>query len=104
MTFRLHSLLGSGEFGEVYRATWNTGQTQVELAVKTLNAESSNEDRVKFLQEAAIMGQFRHTNVIKMHGIVTIGEPVSTGGTIIIHFASDFAAAVDIYNKLDMCG
>ena len=35
-------------------------------------------DQVKFLQEAAIMGQFKHPNVIKLYGMVTVGEPVST--------------------------
>ena len=29
------------------------------------------------LQEAAIMGQFHHPNIIKLHGVVTVGEPVS---------------------------
>ena len=33
-------------------------------------------ERVKFLQEAAIMGQFHHPNVITLHGVVTVGEPV----------------------------
>ena len=26
-------------------------------------------DRVKFLQEAAIMAQFRHPNVVTLHGV-----------------------------------
>ena len=47
------------------------------MAVKTLKEGSGEEDRVKFLQEAAIMGQFKHSNVVEMHGVVIIGEPVS---------------------------
>ena len=47
------------------------------MAVKTLNEGSQVEDRVKFLHEAAIMGQFKHPNVVEMHGVVTEGEPVS---------------------------
>ena len=35
---------------------------------------SGEEDRVKFLQEATIMGQFKHHNVVEMYGV---GEPVS---------------------------
>ena len=50
---------------------------EVEVAVKTLKEGSGEEDRVKFLQEAAIMGQFRHPNVVEMYGVVTEGEPVS---------------------------
>ena len=76
---RLKTLLGSGQFGEVYKATWSVNENlqTLELAVKTLKSGASEEDKVKFLQEAAIMGQFSHTNVIKMYGVVTIGEPVS---------------------------
>ena len=74
---RLQSSLGSGQFGEVYKATWSIDDQELELAVKTLKAGASGEDKVKFLQEAAIMGQFSHTNVIKMYGVVTLGEPVS---------------------------
>ena len=47
------------------------------MAVKELKSGAVEEDRVKFLQEAAIMSQFNHTNVVKLHGIVTIDEPVS---------------------------
>ena len=40
--------------------------------MKTLKEE------VKFLQEAATMGQFKHPNVVEMYGVVTQGEPVSS--------------------------
>ncbi len=49
----------------------------MDVAVKTLQPGTSEEDKVKFLQEAAIMGQFLHPNVVKLHGVVTVGEPVS---------------------------
>ena len=45
--------------------------------MKTLKRGSSEEDTVKFLQEAAIMGQFRHPNIVQLHGVVTLGEQVS---------------------------
>ena len=48
------------------------------MAVKTLKEGSVEEDRVKFLQEAAIMGQFKHPNVVTMYGVVVQGEPVSS--------------------------
>ena len=41
-----------------------------EVAVKTMEDGSSEEDRIKFLQEAAIMGQFDHPNIIKILGVV----------------------------------
>ena len=55
---------------------WHSLRGGVEVAVKMLQ-KSSTEDQVKFLQEAAINGQFRHPNVVKLHGVVTVGEPVS---------------------------
>ncbi len=47
------------------------------MAVKTLKEGASEEDRVKFLQEAAIMGQFKHTNIVTMYGVIKEEEPVS---------------------------
>ena len=43
-----------------------------------LKEGSTEEELVKFLQEATIMGQFHHPNVIQLHGVVTSGSPVST--------------------------
>ena len=43
----------------------------VEVAVKMLNTDANDKDKLKFLQEAAIMCQFDHQNVIKLHGVVT---------------------------------
>ena len=69
--------LGSGEFGEVSKGVWTkTRGTSVEVAVKTLRSDAVEGDRVSFLQEAAIMGQFRHPNIVTLMGVVTIGNPV----------------------------
>ncbi len=64
-------------FGIVYKGKWASPTGPVEVAVKTLKEQSSDKDRVKFLQEAAIMGQFHHPNVVTLHGVVTVREPVS---------------------------
>ena len=75
----LHSIqekIGSGQFGEVCKAVWSISGATKELAIKTLRAELP-EEKVRFLQEAAIMGQFSHPNVVKLYGVVTVGEPVS---------------------------
>ena len=45
--------------------------------MKTMALREEEEEKVRFLQEAAIMGQFSHPNVIKLYGVVTIGDPVS---------------------------
>ena len=75
---RLGSVLGSGQFGVVYNGVLKNGEgEEVEVAVKTLKEGSEKEEKVRFLQEAAIMGQFKHHNVVTMYGVVTQGEPVS---------------------------
>ena len=60
--------MGSGEFGVVTHACL---QDKTEVTVKTLNEQSNEKDKLRFLQEAAIMCQFDHQNVIKLHGVVT---------------------------------
>ena len=42
----------------------------VQVAVKTLNSQCSESDRVKFLREAAIMGQFESDNIVRLYGVV----------------------------------
>ena len=53
----------------------------MEVAVKTLNPDAPGASEIKFLREAAIMGQFLHPNVVKLLGVVTVGEPVSTSSS-----------------------
>ena len=77
-SFRVLEQLGSGQFGEVCKALWSISGATKELAIKTLRAELPEEEKVRFLQEAAIMGQFSHPNVVKLYGVVTEGEPVSS--------------------------
>jgi len=64
--------LGSGEFGTVHLGQWTNGSGDpVQVAVKTLNSQCSELDRVKFLREAAIMGQFEDNYIVRLHGVVT---------------------------------
>ena len=49
----------------------------MEVAIKTLKSSAEESDRVKFLQEGAIMGQFKHPNVVRLHGIVREERTVS---------------------------
>ena len=68
--------IGSGQFGTVSKGVWQSPMGAVDVAVKVLHPGSQEEDKMKFLQEAAIMGQFKNPNVIMLHGVVTVGEPV----------------------------
>ncbi len=75
---RLLDFLGCGAFGNVYRGQLPNSQDEEngekEVAVKSLHGKVTNEDKIKFLQEAVIMGQFNHPNIIKMLGIVLEGS------------------------------
>ena len=71
--YRIVSHLGSGQFGNVDKGVWLSSRGTIDVAVKTLKAGASEEELVLFLQEAAIMGQFHHPNVVKLLGVVTVG-------------------------------
>ncbi len=60
----------------MYQGVWNHENRTVDVAIKILKANSTQVDKVKFLQEAAIMGQFLHNNIVRLLGVVTIEEPV----------------------------
>ena len=69
--------MGSGQFGTVKKGVWQSSRGAREVAVKMLQHRPTTEDTVRFLQEAAIMGQFRHPNIVQLMGVVTVEEPVS---------------------------
>ena len=52
------------------------GSDTMQVAVKTLKRKADKGKRIRFLQEAAIMGQFYHPNIVRLHGVVTVGDPV----------------------------
>ena len=53
----------------------------MDVAIKVLSDPLDEINKVKFLQEAAIMSQFRHPNVIKLYGVVSDANQV--GNTFI---------------------
>ena len=61
----------------VLHGVWNHDEQAEQVAVKTLHGEVSEEDKLKLLREAAIIGQFTHNNIVKLCGIVSSGDPVS---------------------------
>ena len=76
MSYRINGHLGSGQFGSVEKGQWKNGTRSIPVAVKLLKEEASEMNKVKFLQEAAIMAQFRHPNVVSLYGVVSKTEPV----------------------------
>ena len=70
--YSISQQLGFGEFGVVSLGTWSkTSADRVQVAVKTINSQCSESEKVKFLREAAIMGQFDDNHIVKLHGVVT---------------------------------
>ncbi|KAK1340456.1 hypothetical protein QTO34_019026 [Cnephaeus nilssonii] len=69
--------LPAGEFGEVYKGTLKaSGKKEVPVAIKTLKAGYTEKQRVDFLSEASIMGQFGHHNIIRLEGVVSKYKPM----------------------------
>ena len=73
---RLCEALGSGAFGKVYRGVWSYSEmgsdqvVQEEVAVKTVDHEVDMTEKIKFLQEATIMAQFNHSNIVRIRGVL----------------------------------
>eukprot|EP00731_Ephydatia_muelleri_P029402 Em0020g1046a len=67
--------LGSGAFGTVYKAQWNFPGGKLGVAVKVMKPSIAQGQRSSSSRMAAVMGQFFHPNVVKLHGVVTVGEP-----------------------------
>ncbi|KAH8245925.1 hypothetical protein KR032_011687, partial [Drosophila birchii] len=75
----INRCLGEGAFGMVYggEAQLSSGMWTA-VAVKTLKAGQSMEDRLDFLAEAEAMKKFNHRNVIKLLGVCLQNEPIYT--------------------------
>jgi len=71
--FRIVLTLGAGEFGVVHLGTWtSSGSTDPkQVAVKILNTKCTASEKVKFLREAAIMGQFKDDHIVELYRVVT---------------------------------
>lgn len=75
----------TGDFGEVCRGCLKLpSKRELPVAIKTLRAGCSDKQRRSFLSEAGILGQFDHSNIIRLEGVITTGkkgrERVRRGG------------------------
>lgn len=72
--------LGTGAFGTVYggHALLAEDRGWSAVAVKTLKAGATTEEKLDFLSEAEAMKRFDHKNVVRLLGVVTKTEPVCT--------------------------
>uniref|UniRef100_A0A3P8RYY3 receptor protein-tyrosine kinase n=1 Tax=Amphiprion percula TaxID=161767 RepID=A0A3P8RYY3_AMPPE len=73
----IERIIGAGEFGEVCSGPLRLpGKREIQVAIKTLKAGYTEQQRRDFLWEASIMGQFNHPNIIRLEGVVTKSKPV----------------------------
>ncbi|XP_032498316.1 ephrin type-A receptor 1 isoform X2 [Phocoena sinus] len=71
------TVIGEGEFGEVYRGSLRIpSQGAKTVAIKTLKDTSPDGQWWIFLREATIMGQFNHPHVLHLEGVVTKRKPI----------------------------
>ena len=65
--------MASGAFGMVHKGLWHRSEKEpsgLEVAVKSLRNTAKEVEKIQFLQEAAIMGQFDHPYIIKIFGVL----------------------------------
>ena len=60
-----------------YVGDWDSPQGQFEVVVKTTTDEATDKDRLQLLKEASCMGQFKHVNIMRFYGVVTMTDTVS---------------------------
>ena len=97
--------IGSGQFGTVSKGLWTYDGESMQVAVKVLNSGSSEGEKIRFLQEAAILGQFSHPNIVRLHGVVTVGEPVgcSSEYCMLVAGMESVPSDADVYFLLRIC-
>lgn len=73
-----------GEFGEVCSGPLRLpGKREMQVAIKTLKAGYTEQQRRDFLWEASIMGQFNHPNIIRLEGVVTKSKSLRLYGWLL---------------------
>ncbi|XP_029677096.1 proto-oncogene tyrosine-protein kinase ROS-like [Formica exsecta] len=78
---RLEKLLGSGEFGMVYRGTVKILERpgiEIPAAIKMLRKNASLQEKKRFLEEARLMNHFRHKHVLRLLAVFANASQLST--------------------------
>lgn len=69
-----HRIDQFGQFGpQTLKSSWRKSQqVTLDVSLKTTYTDEATEsvERAKLLQEAAILAQFRHPNVVGLYGII----------------------------------
>lgn len=70
--------LGQGSFGMVYAGIikdLNKPGEEIRCAIKTVNENATDRERINFLKEASVMKGFDTFHVVKLIGVVSSGQP-----------------------------
>lgn len=59
-----------GNFVKVHRGLWKGKRKDLDVVVKSLESDATQDEKIKLLQEAVIMGQFHHPNILQLYGII----------------------------------
>lgn len=71
--------LGQGSFGMVYEGIvvdLDRERQRIRCAIKTVNENATDRERINFLKEAAVMKAFDTHHVVRLLGVVSRGQPV----------------------------
>ncbi|XP_075801516.1 ephrin type-A receptor 10 isoform X1 [Microtus pennsylvanicus] len=73
----LEKSLGAGRFGDLCCGCLQLpGRQELPVAVHTLRDGCSDSQRLSFLAEALTLGQFDHSHIVRLEGVVTRGNPL----------------------------
>ncbi|XP_041933169.1 ephrin type-A receptor 7-like isoform X2 [Alosa sapidissima] len=74
-SIKIERIIHTGDFGEVCCGCLKLpSKRELPVAIKTLRAGCSEKQRRSFLSEAAILGQFDHSNIVRLEGVITRGN------------------------------
>ncbi|XP_066494563.1 ephrin type-A receptor 10 isoform X2 [Tiliqua scincoides] len=76
---KIERIIGTGEFGEVCQGCLKLpSKRELPVAIKTLHMGYSEKQKRTFLREASTMGQFDHSNILRLEGVITRGNTMMT--------------------------
>ncbi|XP_054900445.1 tyrosine-protein kinase SRK2 [Poeciliopsis prolifica] len=102
-SIKLMEKLGAGQFGEVYKGTWNE---TTEVAVKTLKPGTM--DPEDFLAEAQLMKRLRHPKLIQLYAVCTMEEPIyiitelMKHGSLLDYLRKDKGKTLRVQDQIEM--
>jgi hypothetical protein len=97
-TLILLDLFPQGEFGMVHRSLLADRERELQVAVKLLSSPDP-EDRIRLLQEAMLMANLDHPNVLRLLGSCSCARLLRfvyrTDGTMLIELGYFFCSRCD---------